>query len=159
MNYEELLIEAEKQGIEILESDRIGELKGLYIDNIIVINSKIETSSEKLCILAEEIGHHYKTIGNILDQSNVSNIKQERIARAWGYEKLVSLESIIKAYKNGIRNKYELAEFLEVTEEFLEDAIKHYQRKHGLYCKVHNFYIYFNPLLVLETLDYNFKCD
>ena len=36
-----LLIEAEKAGIEVLEDARIGRLKGLYIDNIIVLNPNI----------------------------------------------------------------------------------------------------------------------
>lgn len=151
MNYEELLIEAEKQGIEILESDRIGKLKGLYIDNIIVINPKIETSSEKLCILAEEIGHHYKTIGNILDQTDINNRKQEMLARRWAYEKLVSLNRLINGYKYGCQNRYELAEYLNVTEKFLEEALEYYKQKYGLFVTSDNYVIYFEPLSVLEV--------
>lgn len=91
--------------------------------------------------------------GNILDQSDIVNKKQELRARAWGYKKLVNILDFINAYKNGIRNRYELAEYLGVTEEFLEDAIKQYQREYGLYCKVGNYYVYFNPLSILEKMD------
>lgn len=150
MTYERLLIEAEKEGIVVFENNYIGKLKGLYVDNTITINSNLKNSQEKLCILAEELGHHYKTVGNILDQSNIVNRKQERIARAWGYERLVGVESLINAYKYGVRNRYELAEYLGVTEEYIDDALKYYNQKYGLYYQLNNYIIYFDPLVVLK---------
>lgn len=51
--------------------------KGLYADNIIWINKYLPTSVEKACILAEELGHHYTTAGDILDQNDIENCKQE----------------------------------------------------------------------------------
>jgi hypothetical protein len=44
------------------------------------------------------------------------------------------LDKLVEAYKAGVKNRFELAEFLHVSEEFLEAAIKHYKEKHGLYC-------------------------
>ena len=41
--------------------------------------------------LAEELGHHYTTVGDILDQTNVSNRKQERLARVWAYNRRIGL--------------------------------------------------------------------
>ena len=35
----------------------------------------IET--EKACVLAEELGHHYTTVGDIIDQKESENRKQE----------------------------------------------------------------------------------
>lgn len=150
MNYEKLLTEVENEGIELFENDRIGRLKGLYFNNTITLNNNINTITEKKCVLVEELGHHYKTAGNILDQSDVRNVKQEKIARAWGYEKLISVLDLINAFKHGARNRYELAEYLDVTEEFIEDVISHYRRKHGLYVVIGNYAVYFNPLSVLE---------
>ncbi len=74
---------------------------------------------EKSCILAEELGHHYTTVGNILDQSSVSNRKQELRARMWAYNKLIGLMGIIKSYEHGCQSYHEMAEYLDVTEEFL----------------------------------------
>lgn len=152
MQYEELIISAENKGIEIIES-RIGRLKGLCVDNMITINSNIKTHSEKACILAEELGHYHTTYGNILDQSKVENRKQERRARGWAYERLVSIPKIIEASKKGIRNRCELAEFLGVSERFIDEAIQYYKDKHGICYEEKNYIIYFEPFGVLEKYE------
>lgn len=153
MDYDNLMIEVENEGIKLYENNRIGRYKGLYFNNTITLNTNINTLAEKKCVLVEELGHHHRTAGDIIDQSDIRNVKQEKIARAWGYEKLVSVLDIINAFKNGISNRYEFAEYLGVTEEFLEDVIEHYRTKYGLLLKVGNYVIYFNPLSVLEVYD------
>lgn len=152
--HEELLKYVEENNIELIEIPLHGKLKGLYGDNIIAINNKLETSVEKACILAEELGHYHTSSGNILDQTDIRNKKQEKRARCWSYEKLVDILDLINAFKYGINNRYELAEYLDVTEEFLEDTIAHYYRKYGTYCEVGNYVVYFNPLAVLEVWKY-----
>ena len=52
---------------------------------------------------------------------------------------------MINAYKHGVKDKYELAEFLEVTIEFLEESIEYYRGKYGTYYKINNYIIYFTP--------------
>lgn len=152
MRYEDLVINAESKGIRILENNCIGKLKGLCVDNMITINSDLDTDSEKICILAEELGHYYTSYGNILDQSKAENRKQERRARAWAYEKLVSLSNLINAYKQGVKNRYELADFLGVSEIFIKEAIQYYKEKHGLYYKDGDYIIRFDPLIIFEKL-------
>jgi len=69
----------------------------------------------------------------------------------WAYNEMVGLMGIIDAYKNGCRNSYEVAEYLEVTEEFLNDALDAYKSKYRVCTIVDNYAIYFIPaLLVLE---------
>ena len=103
---------------------------------------------EKGCVLAEELGHHYTTYGNILDEKDIRNVKQEKRARNWGYEKLVDIISIINAFNARTRNRYEIAEYLGVTEEFLQEAIDHYKGKYGLCHGVEGYIIRFEPLWV-----------
>ena len=80
--YEELLEEAAAQNISVDENFPFhGNLKGLYVDQNIALSDQLETSAEKACILAEELGHHYTSVGNILDISDPANAKQERQAR------------------------------------------------------------------------------
>jgi len=68
--YEELLEEAAAQNISVDENFPFhGNLKGLYVDQNIALSDQLETSAEKACILAEELGHHYTSVGNILDIS------------------------------------------------------------------------------------------
>lgn len=152
MSYEDLTREAEAEGIDLYENDYIGKMKGLYVDNTITLNSKIETEVEKVCILAEELGHHHTSTGNILDQTKIENRKQERRARAWAFDRLVGINGLINAYKYGCRSKYEIAEYLNVEEHFLLKAIDFYKEKYGPYYKIDNYYIYFNPLGVMEKL-------
>lgn len=120
-------------------------LKGLYKDSKILINSNIETNKEKACVLAEELGHHFTSHGDIIDISDVKNIKQELRARNWSYEKLVGVVDLINAYRKGVKSKYELAEFLDVPEWFLNEVIEHYKTKYGTYTIVDNYIIYFTP--------------
>lgn len=151
MTYEHLLIEADNLGIDVIEKEFYSDAKGLCKGSRIGINKKIHTTVEKACILAEELGHYYTTVGNILDQNKIENIKQERIARLWAYDKQIGLEGIIKAYKEGCRSRHEAAECLDVTEEFLQDAIECYRSKFGHFVEVDNYIIFFEPsLAVLE---------
>lgn len=151
MSYEKLLIEAEKEEIEIYENNHIGKLKGLYVDSTITISTNIPTEAERKCILAEEIGHYHTSYGDILDQSNIVNKKQERQARIWAYKKLIGITSLINAYKAGVKNRYELSEFLGVTEEFIEEAISYYKQLYGLYITIDNYVVYFEPLAIMEV--------
>ena len=128
-------------------------LKGFNIDGNVALNTSIESSTEKACVLAEELGHHYTTVGNILDQSKTENRKQERRARLWAYKRAFDLIDLVSAYKYGCRNRYELAEYLEVTEEFLQNALDTYREKYGLYTKVDCYVICFEPLGILEMYE------
>lgn len=131
--YEQLQDEARKDGIDVLdycfESERI---KGLYCDGTVAIRKDLNIT-EKSCVLAEELGHHYTTSGNILDQSTAVNRKQEQRARLWAYNRQIGLMGIISAWKHGCRTCYEMAEFLGVTEEFLSEALSAYKSKYGIY--------------------------
>ncbi|MDD7794835.1 ImmA/IrrE family metallo-endopeptidase [Clostridium sp. 'White wine YQ'] len=149
MTYESLENEIYDEGVEIIQMKFKGNLKALYGNNTIAIDSRIETSSEKACILAEELGHYHKTVGNILDKTKIENVKQEKIARNWGYERLISLLDIIKAFNAGTRNLYEMSEYLNVTETFLNETITHYREKYGLMFEIEEYLIYFEPRLII----------
>jgi hypothetical protein len=148
-----LLNEASIQNVEVHEKPLGRGTRGLYGDNVIWLNRGLPTYTEKVCVLAEEMGHYYTSTGDILNQKKITHIKQEKRARNWAYEKLIPLKSFVVASKEGISNRYELAEFLDVTEEFLEHAITHYKEKYGLYVEWTSYVIYFEPLGVLELFD------
>ena len=121
MKYESLL--DEYGALEVSEISM--PFEGLYYDGKVWIKKDL-SSNKKACILAEEIGHHETTVGNILDQSQIGNMKQEYIARKWAYKKLLPLSSIRKAVSFGHTEIYSMAEYLGVCEEFLADCIKYY---------------------------------
>ena len=86
---------------------------------------------------------------NILDIDISANRKQELQARLHGYNHLIGLTGLINAYEHGCTNRYETAEYLEVTEEFLEECISCYREKYGVYKIVDNYIIYFIPNLAV----------
>lgn len=150
MEYDALLDEANAEGISVKErpfKTYDGRLKGkdIYL-------RKDMNTTEKTCVLAEEMGHHYTTVGNILDMESIQNRKQERQARLHGYNRLIGLAGLIEAYEHGCQNRYEIAEFLEVTDEFLEDCIECYRDKYGIYTTVDNYIIYFIPNLMVTEM-------
>ena len=123
--YEDLLNEAYKEGITVKEKPlkyNDGRIKG----NKIAIRKSIETDKEKACILAEKLGHYYTTVGDILDQNDSNNRRQELIARKWAYEKILPIENILFAVQDGHTEIWDMAEYLDVDEKFLRDALKCY---------------------------------
>ena len=82
MTYEELQSQYDDLNIVEMDLSEINGLKGLYIQNNIAIE-KTMNQTEKLCILAEELGHHKTSVGNILNQTSSNNRKQEYKARIW----------------------------------------------------------------------------
>lgn len=152
MHYEILVSEASDTGLTVKEKPlkyNNGRIKG----NKIAIRKDLETSSQKTCVLAEELGHHYTTVGNILDQADTGNRKQERRARLWAYDKLIGLHGIIDAFEHGCGNRYEIAEYLDVTESFLLDAIAVYREKYGVCKRFQNYVVYFEPTLAVGKLN------
>lgn len=148
--YEHLMDEADRTGIEVIDytfSSR--RIKGLYCDGSIAINKNLNTL-EKSCILAEELGHYYTSSGDILNQGNISNCKQEHKARVFAYNNTVGLYGIVSAIKSKCFSLLDMADFLEVTEDFLLEALTYYKSKYGKYVKLDNYMIFFEPLGVLE---------
>lgn len=150
--YEELLTEADGQNLIVREKDIPGYGGRIY-GNRIAIRKDIETETEKACVLAEELGHHYTTTGDIMDQTDAASRKQELQARVWAYNRLIGLQGLISAHRHGCRSRYEAAEYLDVTEDFLEEAYQYYRNKYGIMYQVDNFVIYFEPCFgVFESI-------
>ena len=99
--------------------------KGLYADGCIWIREDLRTN-EKYCMLAEEIGHYETTAGDILDQNESNNRKQECVARRWAYENIAPKELIDAALRNGYTNVWDIADHLDLDETFLKEALQYY---------------------------------
>lgn len=157
MTYEELQIQHDNLNIMEMDLSGVKGLKGLYFNENIAIEKSL-TQKEKSCVLAEELGHHYTSAGNILDQTRTENIKQELKARMWAYDRQIGLIGIIKAYKRGCRNIHEIADYLDVTEDFLRNALEAYRLKYGHYINVDNYTVYFEPYLMVADFNcYDFN--
>lgn len=129
MQYEQLLSAADREGLIVREKDLIDN-DGRIKNNRVAIRKDM-TTVQKACTLAEELGHYFTNYGDILDQDEVVNRKQEAKARLWSYDELIGLDGLIKAFEHGCRNRYEIAEYLDVTEEFLQDALDRWTQIYG----------------------------
>ena len=65
--------------------------------------------------------------------------------RIVAYNKLAGLRGIVDAYLHHCQSISKSAEYLEVTEEFLRN-------KYGVYTKLDNYVIFFQPNLVVMEL-------
>lgn len=145
MNAFEQLLSSSDKNIIVIEKNFKSKAKGLCKGNKIGISSTIDTSAEKSCVLAEELGHYYTTVGDIIDQSSAANRKQELRARLWAYNCQIGLRGIIKTFEQGCKNVHEMADCLDVTEEFLKEAITAYRNKYGVCTEFDNYIIFFEP--------------
>lgn len=150
MTYEELITEYQEK-IAIKEKP-LTDHDGLWLDGKIAIRKDIPTLKEKHCVLAEELGHYHTTVGDITNLNNYNNYKQELRARRWGYNRIVGLLGLIRAFEHGCRSLYEVAEYLNVTEVYLKEALQWYRSKYGIYTKVDNYIIYFEPSLTIGKI-------
>ena len=148
LKYEELLEESKANNVYVIENaDFKSSADGLINGNVIGINRKVQSFYKRTCILAEELGHYHLTVGNIIGQPTTEDHKQELRARIWAYNKLIGLNGIVNCYKHGCCSLHEAAEYLEVTEEFLLEALQYYKGKYGIYATIDNYVIYFEPSL------------
>lgn len=151
MTYEQLLATADQNDLVVKEQS-LTDHDGLLRGKRIAIRKDIETQAEKSCVLAEEIGHYRTSSGNILDQNKVESRKQEYRARLYGYNLKIGLAGLIRAYEVGCGNLYEMAEYLDATEEYLKEAMQCYHAKYGVYAVVDNYVIYFEPFAVIHMI-------
>ena len=135
--YEKQLQSAADKEVHVIEKYDMGNdpdhppIDGLYIDGCVALSSDLQTTAEKSTVLAEELAHHDLTVGDILDLRDPSNRRQEQKARTLAFDRLIGLSGLDKAIKHGCKNRYEVAEYLEVTEQFLQEAIDRYKEIYG----------------------------
>lgn len=131
-SYEELLQQAYDQGIQVIDYEFEGNMTGYYCNNVAFINKNAANDQERKCILAEELGHHYTAVGDLTGEDTLSKRKMELLGRKWGYNALIPFEDIISILVSSkCENLVSLAEQLEVTPEYLQEALKYYSQKYG----------------------------
>lgn len=121
--------------------------KGVYfkIDNlppvIAIDKSIVNYKTLYISILAEELGHHFTTQGNLLEASKdysekLYKNKKEILARIWASNFLVSDDEFVQALLSCISNKYEMCEYFNITYELLENKIKSILKDEEKYLKI-----------------------
>ncbi|WP_053016389.1 ImmA/IrrE family metallo-endopeptidase [Staphylococcus haemolyticus] len=149
--YEQLL--AENEHIKIKDTHSLPDgYSGFYKDGIILIDKDL-SETRKAEVLYEELAHHKLTYGNILDQSRWINRKFENYARRHGFEAALPLRIIVEAHHYGVSSLYELADYVQLSEEHVLEILEHYKQKYGYSTRYGKYVIQFEPLRVFEYKD------
>lgn len=151
--YEQLLTENEH--IKIRDTHSLPDgYSGFYKDGIILIDKNLP-ETRKAEVLYEELAHHKLTYGNILDQSKWINRKFENYAKRHGYEAALPLRIIVEAHRYGVSNLYELAQYVQLSEDHVLEILEHYKNKFGIGTHYGDNVITFEPLRVFEYKNIN----
>ena len=123
MNLLNLYDIAEKNNITIDFFDT-KEIKAFSIPGAIVLNAdKHQTQCEIKTSLAHELGHHMKNAFYNITSTFETRGRQEERAKRWAVENVITYDKLNEAIKIGIREIWELADYFNVTEDFIRDAV------------------------------------
>ncbi|GCF92465.1 toxin [Enterococcus florum] len=118
--------------------------KGWIFNKTVYLNPR-QSYEEKCGTIAEEIGHYLTSVGDIIHQDTNEKRQQEQKARDVGYTLAVTPQDLINCYHERFDNVWECAEFLGVTKDTLENAVKTYSKKYEFGLKFKNYKIDFRP--------------
>lgn len=127
------IIEKEKIILEEIQIN-FSDSKGIYLKipdippTICVDKSILSYSYIYISILAEELGHHFTTNGDLTVKSKnyseqLYKNKKERLAKIWGTNFLISDDEFVQALNNCISTIDEMAEYFHVTREVIHYKI------------------------------------
>jgi len=94
---------------------------------IAIDTQKLKTRAEEKVCLAHECGHY--STGSYYNIYSDFDIKQKHENRAtkWAITQIIPKDQLESAISKGVVDSYELAEYFDVTEEFMLKAINYYK--------------------------------
>lgn len=120
---------ADREGIVVEWRDLQEFYLGIYVSGYelvkpyIALNRSLIGNSQLLkCVLAHEIGHHYRTAGQIVMASTPTQIyrftKYENLADDWAVDKLVPGDEFLKLLQKQF-TFWEMVDYFDVVPEFV----------------------------------------
>lgn len=152
---------------ENLPKDRLGYYQhsssGFFI---ILDNSLNENPTLKKCVLAEELGHYFTTIGlnepsnNHTYRKKISIDKEEEKAMKWAVDYLIDTDYLIEYLSNNLRDGFnDLVEYFSVTNKFMIKKLELMALKNTYWHIINNNYLCLTSLpnvYIVSTFDENF---
>ena len=131
MELSELFALADCEEIKI-DFFRMRQLIAFSTQNEIILNpDRLNNSRELKVCLGHELGHHYKDVFYDIRSTFETRGRQEERATRWAVETLISKEQLDAAAAAGYTEVWQLAEYFEVTEDFIRDVIRVYALENG----------------------------
>lgn len=82
------------------------------------------------CVLAEELGHHFMTVGDAIPKTHFCYHDRLKITRAehkalrWAALHLVPLDKLHQAFSEGVQERWRLANYFDVTEDMMNFRLR-----------------------------------
>lgn len=127
----------ERESIKVHITNKLGNgVDGIYLDvpgmpKIIGLNKQIMSNTPYArCVFAEELGHHYTTVGECVPKEyycyadRIAIYKAEYKALRWAANYLIPEHSLLDALRDNICEVWELAEHFNVTEDMVKLRVK-----------------------------------
>ena len=110
------------------------ELEGIY--GIFLDPDQIQNSAEELCVAAHELGHCMTGSTHSLSSGLDYIERHEYRADKYAVHRILPVKQIEQAMRAGYTKLWQLAEYFDVTETFLQRALDIYRREgYSFHCK------------------------
>lgn len=132
-----MLALAEERYIAVHFSNDLGNgIDGIYMEKpglpqIIGINKRILSNTRYArCVFAEELGHHFTTVGDHVPKEfycyaqRLVIDREEYKAMKWACMYLIPENDLLDSLRDGLCEIWELAEYFRVTDDFMKFRIK-----------------------------------
>lgn len=129
MTLNEIYIDCENKGIEVYPFRFKSNVKGIALPDgsIAVDPDKIEDSKEELEVVAHEEAHiETGSFYNLFSPLDIKS-KHERKAKTHTIKKLIPLDELKELLCCGITEHWELAEYFNVSDKFMCEALDYYK--------------------------------
>ena len=113
------------------------KLDGLYfawhsLEVYAILINTHRSANAQLAVMAEELGHHHRTVGTVIRQDTVSQRKAEAYGRQWAYDSLLPAQSLATALRSGDCTLAELCARFDLPDSFIREAIAYHTRKQSV---------------------------
>lgn len=123
---EEILGEAESRGIEVFYGN-MPHAKAMSVPGYIGLDySLLSSPAEEKVACAHELGHNVTGSFYTRNSSPLEKKRAEIKADRYTFKMLLPPEELEDAVRNGYREPWEMAEYLQLPEEFIVKALKYY---------------------------------
>lgn len=133
MKINNLIKYADANDIEVDYFPLSSDTTALSIPGAIALNkSVLDTNPKTVVALAHELGHQATNSFYRLKSKYEMRTRAEERATRWAVDELISADELKQAFKEGCTEVWQLAEYFEVTEDFIRDAVRIHKLKGDL---------------------------
>lgn len=96
---------------------------------------QLDGGQKELLCLAHELGHC--ETGAVYNAYALCDVKEkhEKTAQRWAYQRLLPWRELCKAQKKGYTEPWQLAEYFDLPEDFIRQALAFYQESQSMACE------------------------